>query len=187
MRRSTIVYLLIFVVMIGIYYYLNNRPESADIATPTETIEPVSYLFSAENGTPTSIRIESKTGEVVEVARNAENAWAVTLPTEASADQGKAEAAASQVTTMRILDSLSDIDPGVVGLDIPEYTMTVKFSNSLERIVQIGVLTPTEQGYYTRFAEGEILIVSRSAVDALIGLLDNPPYAATETPLPPTP
>ena len=198
MRQSTVIYLVLFLIVIGAYYYLNNREQPADIAL-TLTLEPtteVSYLFTAEDGLPTSIRIESKTGEVVEVARNAENAWALILPNEATADQAAAEAAASQVTTMQILDRLPDIDPEIVGLTDPEYNILVKFTSGVERNVKIGVITPTESGYYVQNTDGKTVIVSKSSVDALLGLLNNPPYletptpspnALTETPIAPTP
>jgi len=197
-RRSTVVYIVLLLGLAGVYYYLNNREQPADISVTLEPTEEISYLFTAEQGVPTSIRIESKSGEVVEVARDAENAWALTEPIEAEADPAASEAAATQVTTMRILDRVPDIDPEIIGLEIPEYILTVQFTGGVERIVQIGVITPTESGYYVREAQDEILIVSRSAVDALIGLLTNPPYLATltpsptpnpvtETPVPPTP
>jgi len=183
MRRSTVIYILLLLVMVGAYYYLSNREKSADIAVTVEPGSEVSYLFKPEDGVPTSIRIESKTGEIVEVARNAENAWALILPEEASAEQGAAEAAASQVTTLRVLDRLPDIDPGVVGLDAPDYKLLVKFTGGVERKVDIGVITPTESGYYVR-ADKEIAIVSKSAVDSLLQLLTNPPYLETPTPSP---
>jgi Domain of unknown function (DUF4340) len=185
MRRSTIVFLLLLVVMAGLYYYLNNREKPADIALTLEPEEQRSYLFTAEDGVPTSIRIESKTGEEVEVARGADNAWSVVLPTEAQADQAAAEAAASQVTTLRILDTIPDVDPEIVGLDDPEYVLTIQFTSDVERKAEIGVITPTESGYYVRNGAGEIVIVSKSSVDSLLGLLTNPPYL--ETPLPTTP
>jgi hypothetical protein len=121
------------------------------------------------------------------VARNAENAWALILPEEAAADQGSAESAATQVTTMRILQRVPDLAPEAVGLDDPEYTLVVRFTNDVERTVEVGVLTPTESGYYARGADGEVVIVSRSSVDALLRLLANPPYLETPTPLPSTP
>jgi len=195
MRQSTVIYLLLFLVLVGAYYYLNNREQPADIALTVEPGSEISYLFTAEDGLPTSIRIESKAGDTVEVARNAENAWALILPIEATADQGMAEAAASQVTTMQILDRLPDIDPEIVGLTDPEYILVIKFTSGVERNVKIGVITPTESGYYVQNADGEIVIVSKSSVDALLGLLNNPPYletptpssiAPSETPVPPT-
>jgi hypothetical protein len=185
MRRSTVVYLLLLLVMAGVYYYLNNREQPADIAVTLEPESQVLYLFTADDGLPTSIRIEAKTGETVEVARGADEAWALILPVEAKADQAAAEAAASQVTTMRILDSVPDIDPEIVGLSIPEYTLIIRFTSGVERKAEIGVITPTESGYYVRNADGEIVIVSKSSLDSLLGLLTNPPYL--ETPLPSTP
>jgi hypothetical protein len=87
---------------------------------------------------------------------------------------------------MRILDTISDVDLKIVGLEDPEYVLTVKFTSGGERTVDVGVITPTEGGYYVRDAEGEIVIVSRDAIEPLIGLLDNPPYLETPTPDPAT-
>ena len=120
----------------------------------------------------------------------------MTQPIEAKADQGAAEAAASQITTMSILDAVPDIDPKIVGLETPEYVLTVKFTSGVERTVDIGVITPTESGYYVRNENAEIVIISKSSIDALLGLLNNPPFLETptpspipptETPIPPTP
>lgn len=190
-RRSTIVYLVLLLALVGVYVYLNNRAEPAADTELTATIEPtaeVSYLFPAEAGTPSSIRMEAKSGEIVEIARDAENAWVLTQPIEARADQGMAEAAASQVTTTRILDRVPDIDPQVVGLEVPEYILTIKFTSGVERTVEIGNVTPSESGYYVRDANDEVVIVSRGAIDSLLGLLQNPPYLETPTPspIPPT-
>ena len=186
MRRSTIIFLLLFVIAAGAYYILNNRKqaEPVDVQVTSEPTSEVAFLFDATDGVPTSIRIESKAGEVVEVARNTENVWALILPIEASADQGMAEAAASQVTTMLVQDQIPNVDLEVVGLKSPEYVLTIKFTSGTERKVEVGVITPSEGGYYVRNEAGEILIVSRDSVDSLLGMLTNPPYAATPTPSP---
>jgi len=185
-RRPTVVYIILLLALAGVYYYLNNRVETAEVESTVEPAPEVTYLFTAEEGTPSSIRIESKDGKTVEIARDEENAWIVIQPVEAAADPGMAEAAATQATTMRIVDSVADIDPEIIGLDIPEYVLTIKFTGGVERTVDVGVLTPTESGYYVRAEDDEIVIVSRSALDALLSLLDNPPYLATPTPLPVT-
>ena len=195
-RRSTVVYIVVLMIVAGAYFYLKFRKEpTADVLlTPEPTVQ-VSYLFTANEGVPTGIRIMSKEGETVEVARDANQVWALSQPIEAKADQASAEAAATQVTTMRILDKVS-VDPKVVGLDSPAYSLTVKFNNNVERTVNIGVVTPSESGYYVQNASGgDVLIVSKSALDSLLMLLTNPPYletltpgpTATETPLPTTP
>jgi hypothetical protein len=184
-RRSTVVYITILLAVVAIFLYRSFRKPPVGIeATPAPTTE-VSYLFPAEAGTPASISIKAKSGETVELARNAENAWALRRPIEADAEQGSAEAAASQVMTMRLLERIAKIDPEVVGLREPEYILTVKFNGGTERTVYIGVVTPTESGYYVQDSSGgEVVIISKSSVDALLGLLTAPPYLETPTPSP---
>ena len=183
-RRSTVVYIVLLLVLAGAYYYLNNREQPVDIELTVEPGTEVAqaYLFTAEEGTPTSIRIESKAGETVEVARGADSAWELKQPAEAQADQAAAEAAASQVTALRILNAVPDIDPTIIGLEEPEYVLTVAFTDGGERTVDVGVITPTESGYYVRDTAENIVIVSKSAIDALLGLLTNPPYLETPSP-----
>src|SRR5215204_4979039 len=165
-RRSTVVYITILVALVGAYFYLKNRnqTEEPDALATVEPSEEVSYLFTEDNGIPTSIHIEAKTGETVEVARDAENAWALTLPFETQAEQGSSEAAASQVTTMRVLDTIPEIDLEVVGLKDPVYTITIEFTGGKERTIHVGVVTPSENGYYVQdVANKEVVIVSKSA------------------------
>lgn len=186
-RRSTVVYLVILLALAGAYFYLKNREQpAADIAvTPEATLEETRYLFTAADGVPTSIQITATTGELVEVARGADNAWKVMLPIEMAAEQGASEAAASQVTTMRVLESIPQIDLNVVGLLEPDYILNVKFNNGQERTINIGVVTPTANGYYVQDASGgDVLIVSKSSLDSLIGMLTSPPYLETPTPSP---
>ena len=187
-RRSTVVYIFLLLLLVGAYYYLRNRGQSAEIQLTPEagTQVPQEFLFTAEDGTPTSIRIESKSGETVEVGRGEDNTWALTQPVEAKADQASAEAAATQISAMSVLNTVPDVDPGIVGLEDPEYLLSVEFTSGGKRTVDVGVITPSESGYYVRDGD-KILIVSRSAIDSLLGLLTNPPYLETPTPSPGTP
>lgn len=183
MRRSTVIFLLLFLISIGAYYFIKNREEPAEIAITFEPQDIVTYLFNAEDGIPTGIRIEAKIGEVVEVVRNAEGAWELIQPLEASADSASMEAAASQITTLRIEDTIPDLDLDVVGLKEPEYTLTVIFGD-MERKAEIGVITPTESEYYVLSPEGNVVTVDKFSIDELLGLLTNPPYSETPTPSP---
>lgn len=186
MRRSTIIYIVLLAILAGVYYFLNNRQPETDPEEPLFTPEAVEYLFNSADGFPTRIRVEANTGEIVEMARNAESAWVLTMPTEAEADQGTVEAAAGQLSTIRVLDRITGLSKDAVGLEDPQYTLIVQFSGSVERIIEIGVLTPTGSGYYARNGEDNVLIISNAGLDVLIGFLSNPPYLATEAP-PPSP
>jgi hypothetical protein len=106
-------------------------------------------------------------------------------PIEGTAEQGSAEAAASQVTTMRVLESIPSIDLDLVGINDPDYTLDIKFDSGKERTIKVGVVTPTETGYYVQDASGgDVLIVSKSSLDAILGMLTFPPYLETPTPSP---
>jgi hypothetical protein len=184
-RRPTVVYITILLAAATVYLYLNYREPSAEPeATPGPDTQ-VSYIFPPGQGDPTGIVMEAKSGETVELTRNSEGAWALKQPFEAKAEQGSSEAAASQVMTMRVFEKITKIDPELVGLKDPEYTLTVKFKNGTERTIQIGVVTPTASGYYVQdSAGGDVLIISKSSVDALVGLVTAPPYLETPTPIP---
>jgi hypothetical protein len=187
-RRSTVVYIILLLVIAGAYFYLKYRPPSTPEASATsEPTVQVSYLFTAQDGVPTDIKIQSKAGESVEVGRDASNLWVMKAPIQAQADQGSAEAAATQVETMSILDKVQNVDKKVVGLESPDYTLTVKFNSGMERTVNVGVVTPSESGYYVQDAAGgDVVVVSKSSLDALLGMLTAPPYLETLTPSPST-
>jgi hypothetical protein len=182
-RRSTAVYITILIAVLAVFMYFNTRKEPANAeSTPGPDTE-VSYLFQDADGTPTSIFVEAKSGETLELTRNAEGAWSLKQPLMAAAEQGSSEAAASQVLAMRILEKIDKIDPDLVGLKEPAYILTVKFSNGTERSAHIGVVTPSDSGYYVQDSSGgNVLIISKSSVDALLGLLNAPPYLESPTP-----
>ena len=105
-------------------------------------------------------------------------------PIEAEADQGSAEAAASQVSALRIV-SRPQVAPDDVGLIQPAYVLTVKLTGGMVKTVRIGDLTPTSSGYYTSVDDSnEVLIVSKTGLDALLTMVTSPPIASTPTPAP---
>jgi len=183
MKRSTWIVLVIFLALVGLLLYLNQKEPPAEEldATPTETVE---YLFDETAGLPTSIDIKARTGEQVTIERNEAGEWVLKQPIEAEANQGSAEAAASQLTALRIL-SRPEVAPDDAGLVEPSYTMTVKLTGGTEEVVRIGDLTPTDSGYYTNINGGdEILIVGKTGLDSLLTLVTSPPYVETPTPTP---
>jgi len=183
MKRSTGILLVVFLALVGLMLYLNQKNPSTGTAdvTPTALAE---NLFTQTDGLPTSIDIKSKTGEQVTIQRNDVGAWVLKQPIEAEADQGSAEAAASQVTALRIV-SKPDVAPDEVGLVQPSYVLTVKLTGGAVKTVRIGDLTPTSSGYYTSVDDSnEILIVDKTGLDALLTMVTSPPIANTPTPAP---
>jgi hypothetical protein len=183
-KKQTWILLALFAVLAGFALFLKYRTPSETEAESTlpPTTEPVEFLFPAEEGVVTSILIQSREGEVIEVKRS-EDAWVVTQPVETEADQASVEEAASQAAALTVLHRL-DLDPAVVGLKSPTYTITVGFSSGKFYSAQVGDVTPIESGYYVRKDDGSILVIDKYGMDALINLVLYPPYEETPTPSP---
>lgn len=185
MKRSTWIVLVIFLALVGIFFYLNQRESTvSEDGEASPTVAPVEYLISETDGLPSSIEIKSNSGDQVHIERDKAGEWVLKQPTEAEANQGSAEAAASQLTALRIV-SRPEVAPADAGLIHPSYEMTVKLTGGKVKNVRIGDLTPIESGYYTSVDDnGEVLIVSKTGLDSLLVLLTSPPFASTPTPEP---
>ena len=175
MKRSTVIVLVIFLALVSLMLYLNQKdPETEETATTPAA--PIEFLFSDSDGLPTSIDIKSKDGEQTVLARNEAGAWVLKKPTETEADQASAEAAASQITSLRI-ESKLEVAPEAAGLVLASYTLTVETSSGTIKTVRIGDLAPTGVGYYALISgSDETLIISQAGLDALLTLLESPPY-----------
>ena len=180
MKRSTSIVLIVFLALAGLTFYLqqNSSPaEEFDFPTPV----PVEYLLSASEGFPISISIVSDSGEQVNVMRNEKGAWVFKQPLEAEANQGSVEAAATQLTSLRII-SHPEVDPDIVGLNPPAYTLTVELDGGTEKTIRIGDITPTSIGYYATINNSEkVVIIGKTGLDSLLILLESPPYESTPT------
>ena len=185
MKRSTWILLVIFLALVGLFFYLNQKEgTTSENGELTPTVAPVEYLITESDGVPTSIDIQSDTGEQVNISRSEAGEWVVNQPIEAEADQGSAEAAASQLTSLRIV-SKPEVALADVGLVQPSYIVTVGLTGGTMKTVRIGDLTPTDSGYYTTVNDSdEVLIVSKTGLDSLLMLITTPPVAKTPTPTP---
>lgn len=181
-RPGTWLTVLIFIALIAVAIYLNRQKTTANAeATPANT---PGNLFSASvDGSPTSIEIKPETGDTVRVALDEKKVWALELPVKTEADQSLAEAAATQISALKILDTVN-ADPEIFGLNKPAYVVTLKFSNGKTHTLEIGAPTPTTSGYYVRLDQDKMMIVDVNGIDALIQLVAFPPYLNTPTPLP---
>lgn len=184
MKRSTLVVAVIFLALAGLTFYLNKTKPATDTTnvTPSPAAE---FLLSESDGLPSSIDIKDNTDKQVVLARNEAGVWVLKQPIATEADQASAEEAASQVKALRIVSKL-ELDPADVGLTQPSYTLIVETTSGTKKTVRIGDLTPTGSGYYANIdGSNQTLVIGKTGLDALLTLLDSPPYAtptATNTP-----
>ncbi|MFH2102703.1 MAG: DUF4340 domain-containing protein [Chloroflexota bacterium] len=176
-KRQTWLLLILLVVVIGIFFILRGRPTTSTEPTPTA----LGYNFLVtENSFLASLRMYDPEYHFLLLERGEDAIWTVTLPHPGDADQALAEAAATQALSIRIvtmLETAPSLD--TLGLNPPAFTIILTFVNGREYTIEIGSLTPTSSGYYARRSDGQIFVISTS-IDALLGLLENPPYASNE-------
>ena len=187
-RAGTWIAVLLLIALIGLTFYLKSAKDKSIIAGATPISTPVA-LFSATDGNLSSIEIKPAKSEVVKVARNAQNAWAVEMPIAAEANQGLAEAAATQVSALQVLSQIDNADPEVFGLKNPAFVIDLAFQSGSKHTLEVGDATPTNTGFYVRLDNGKIMIASLDGISALLQLAFSPPYLNTPTPtaLSPTP
>jgi hypothetical protein len=179
-RRTTWIILVILLALVGFSFYVKGqKARQASEATPTAG---PAALFASTEGTPTDIKIEGSAGVTVQVSRDQTGKWVLKAPAEADADQAAAEAAATQVGALRVISTVQ-LGPDVVGLDKPDYTVTVSFGASKTHRLLVGSVTPIQNGYYVQLDGGQSQVVEKGGLDALLGLLSKPPYLATPTPV----
>ncbi|HTP00048.1 MAG TPA: DUF4340 domain-containing protein [Anaerolineales bacterium] len=183
-RRSTWVVLLLLLALVAFAFYWNNRKTKlAASATPTPDAGASAsskLMFSAAEGAPSDIRIQDSTGQSVEIARNGAGAWVLKAPAAGQADQAAAEAAATQLSALRIISSVQ-LGLDVVGLEKPAYIIVVTTGDGKSHTLNVGAQTPIEDGYYATLDGGPVQIVDKQGLDALLPLVAQPPYAATPT------
>jgi hypothetical protein len=182
-RAGTWIAVLLLIALILFTIYFNREKEKSATADVTPVSEPVA-LFNAEDGAVSSIEIKPAEGEAVKVARNAENAWAVELPIAAEADQGLAEAAATQVSALQVLSQIENENPEIFGLENPAFVIALEFQSGNKHTLEVGDATPTNTGFYVRLDNGRIMIADLSGIGALLQLVYSPPYLNTPTPAP---
>lgn len=178
-RTGTWVAIAVFAAIALLAYFLNRDAGITAEAEITPTVEEKSVFDTTS--IITSIEVSPTDGETVRLERNAENVWVLTQPHKIEADSGLAEAAASQITALKINETIEG-DPSIFGFDSPAYTITVEFENGTKSVLEVGDNTPTNNGYYVRLNKQTMMIVSLSSIDSLTNLANFPPYLYTPTP-----
>jgi hypothetical protein len=183
-KRPTWIMLVILALVIVAYFVIKNHPLTTSTqATPT--VLGNNFVVTQTDGKLQVLRISDKQNHIFQMQRDTSGMWIVTLPTSGTADQGLAGAAETQVGALRIVTTLNNqLNLGDAGLDSPAFTIELSFDSGLKHVIQVGTLTPTNSGYYVRYDAGNLYVVNQSGIDALLNLLNTPPFPATETPVP---
>ena len=99
-------------------------------------------------------------------------------------DQSRIEGLLAQLTSVRMVTE-ADINASLsaLQLDNPQHRFLVTLSGGETVELAIGGSSPTNTGYYVSLDGGTPRLVSRTALDSFIGLLDSPPLLPTPVPV----
>ena len=143
----TISAVLLLALVGGLYWSNHHKPED----TTPKTDTPPKILSLSESDI-TKVDLKKKTGEEIELVKNAAGKWDMTKPEKLPVDQ---EAASNMVTALDSLNSdrlVEDkaADLNQYGLNSPALTATITLKNGKTREVLIGDDTPTGSGAFAK-------------------------------------
>ncbi len=185
-RRSTWVLLGVFALVFAVFLLTQRaRPEStADeaAATPLATERPL--LFDLPAGAAVlGLKLADQQGNQVELRR--ENASADWVMPGFEADTVDAEAvnnAISQLLAVRLLATLAEPpDPTAMGLDAPQFTITLETSVGATRVLEVGKTTINSSSLYARDG-AQVVVLSKFSIEAVTKFLADKPLVATASP-----
>jgi hypothetical protein len=190
MRRSTLVALILFILVGGLYWYTRqegNLVSTALSGTPTPAPTPPGYLVEPYLKTISSIAIRQPDGKELALTLTG-GIWTAR---DANSDLGAVDQAAADSALMNIQDLriLSEIEaasrPEDFGLDSASATqIDISFSDGATLSLRVGKETPTGSGYYAldESQPEKILLLAKLSLSSLLGLVSNPPIATADIP-----
>lgn len=180
-KRPTWILLALFaVVLAGAFIFQRTRDETDIEATPTAELQ---ALLDVSSDAIASLKIEDAQGRAVALGRDEAGLWTVTEPEAGETDLAQAESAVSQLVALRPMTRLEAASNlSAFGLLKPSHTITLVMNGGEKYVILVGDVTPTNNGYYVRLNENPPEVVNKYSLDAVIRMIEEPPYQPTATP-----
>jgi hypothetical protein len=182
-RRGTLIVLAIFVLLIGVTWYLEWSP--AGKARPRGTATATAYPKLINIGTGQFVKIELKdsTGTFA-IQRNLNDTWSIADAQNTPADQGKIQQLLASLTGLQPMATLDINALASFGLVSANQTITIQSSNGTF-VLKVGKLTPTSGGYYVQVDKNAPVVVDKTSMDEILNSMNRQALLpATATPLP---
>jgi len=180
MRRSTLVVLVLFGLILAVYLFLQKNPlPKAEETTAAPT--PQEALLSITSDSVVGIRIQDAAGGLIELVRQGTE-WQLTYPITETADSAVVESALQRLSGLMIQDRLSNPPADeLMGFNQPIYSITLLLQTGQEARLVLGAETPLKTGYYVRMDSRSAVVVAKTPLAGLIGMLSSPPRQPTPT------
>jgi hypothetical protein len=182
-RRGTLVVLVIFVLLIGVTWYLEWSPagQARSRGTPTATAYP--SLIQLGTGELMELELKDSSG-TFGIKRNLNDTWSFTDDQNTPADQGKIQQLLASLTGLQSEATLDAKTLDAFGLVSANQVLTIQTTNGTS-VMKIGNITPTTTGYYVQLGNHAPVVIDKSSLDDILNSMNRQALSpATATPLP---
>jgi len=183
-RRGTLIVLAIFVLLIGVTWYLEWSPagKARVVGTPTATAYP--SLLQLPSTEMMKIEFKDSNG-TIGIKRNLNDTWSFDDEQNTPVDQGKVQQVLASLSGLQSLATLDTKTLDAFGLVTANRTLTIQTSTKGTVVLKIGNITPTTSGYYVQIDNHPPVVVDKTSLDEVLNNITlQALLPATATPLP---
>jgi hypothetical protein len=172
-RRPTWILLAIFVVVLAAAWLWQRSQTNKVEEEPTAT--PAPRLLDLDTSTIRDVKLEDAQGKQLYLRRIGGGNWIMTEPDRQNVDLEKVNGVVEQLGFAEVISELSTPPAqDQTGLGKPAYKLTITDQSGKKYLIEIGVETPTQSGYYIR-KDGVVYVADKFGIDSLVDMLENPP------------
>lgn len=170
-RRSTLVLVIIFVVLVLLAVGLQQKWFTPGAVTPTPTTIPP-ILDALPKDQLVTIQVAAGSNPTLTLSKRSDG-WQVTEPTGVSVDQSKVDQLISALYTLK-QDNTDLSGKALESFGITPDSQVIKLTgqNGNTVILKIGSMTPTQNDYYIQVNDHPAVIVPRFGLESILKLLD---------------
>jgi len=184
-KKSTLILLIIAVVLVVAYVWLQNQGGldfSSHSDEPTAT--PLPRFIQLESSNLVSLKLTRPEQEELIISKSADEGWQINV-LGASVTEGNIAQIVAELNAIQVKQQLSlDLDLTTLGLDNPQYNFTLTQIDGTQHTIKIGRANPLNTDYYAQLDAGAPVLVSQGSIHNIVSILESAATPPTPTPTP---
>ena len=184
-KKSTLILLIIAVVLIVAYVWLQNQGGldfSSHSNEPTTTSLP--HFIQMESSNLVSLKLTRPEQEDLIISKSADGEWQINVPG-ASVTEGNIAQIVAEFNAIQVKQQLNlDLDLKTLGLDNPQYSFTLTQGDGTQHIIKIGSANPLNTDYYAQLDANAPVLISQGSIDNIVSIIESAATPPTPTPAP---
>jgi hypothetical protein len=173
--------LALLLIALGLMKFMPGLNSPAVDQLPTSTESPT--LMNLAGKTISAFYMSDDQGRILKAKLDSQGTWLIENPSGCQYDSDQLASNLSLIQTFKVLVSM-ETPPELtdVGLATPTYQLILTFNDGSTQELSIGSIVPTGSGYYVQVNKDPVVVVSKTSIDNLFGIVST--VCATPTPEP---